>query len=208
MKFGFSTPVLLGTSDLVKKNQELDAFIALLQERTFLRSDDAEFESKHSRDNDGQFSSGGGGGGGDGGNSGGGGGKKEPKPKPVKPWTPAQVKANPQASAARFKGQPDGTYDPCTGKPLAKTSGFQASFERTGVNLSAEQFAQHVKDFQNKTGAEMNVGVFCGTPEVSFTAKTKEQALQLARRYNQHSVFDPVRGKPRSSGRGRIARTP
>lgn len=90
----------------------------------------------------------------------------------------------------------DGTYDLTTGKPRSYETGYQVSFqeettERTGHDayITDEEYDRKVEALKKELGVDPDLGRF-GEPEVSFHVESKEKALELARRFNQESVYD------------------
>ena len=53
----------------------------------------------------------------------------------------------------------------------------------------AEEYDKLTHKFVKENGAEVFVGVFDDEPEISFKAKTIEQAERLAVKYNQKSFW-------------------
>lgn len=103
----------------------------------------------------------------------------------------------------------DGTYplDDPSKKVQHKTGGeisdgfargWQVSFQTTngeGFNegngttrLTDADYDRITEEMMKETGSKPYVGVFGGIPEISFVAKTKDQALRLAKKYNQVSI--------------------
>jgi phage-related protein (TIGR01555 family) len=109
--------------------------------------------------------------------------------------TEAEFKKDPQAVERKFAGAPDGTYDPLTGEPKHKTSGYQATFRQTSDAYTPEQFRALVKRFERVSGARAEIGVYRGSPEVSFTFTLRHQALKLAGEFNQETVLNWRTGK-------------
>lgn len=90
----------------------------------------------------------------------------------------------------------DGTYDLTTGKPRSYETGYQVSFqeettERQGHDayITDEEYDRKVEALKKELKVEPDLGRF-GEPEVSFHVESKEKALELARRFNQESVYD------------------
>lgn len=78
--------------------------------------------------------------------------------------------------------------------------GFQVSFQTTNgegynsgrkdLTMSDADYDATVEKIAAETGSKPYVGVFGGIPEVSFRCDTKEQALEIAKSYNQVSIAD------------------
>ena len=90
----------------------------------------------------------------------------------------------------------DGTYDLATGKPKSHTDGYQVSFqeettERKGYDayISDDEYDRKVEALKKELGVEPDLGRF-GEPEISFHVASRDKALELARRFNQESVYD------------------
>lgn len=81
--------------------------------------------------------------------------------------------------------------------------GFQVSFqttngegfnkEREDLQMSDEEYDRTVDELASLTGSEPVVGIFGGIPEISFRCDTLEQAMELAKKYNQVSIADNAR---------------
>lgn len=76
--------------------------------------------------------------------------------------------------------------------------GYQVSFQTTNgegfdreskdLMMSDEDYDKTVEDLSAETGSDPYVGLFGGVPEISFRCETLEQAMDIARRYNQISI--------------------
>jgi len=81
--------------------------------------------------------------------------------------------------------------------------GFCVSFQTTngeGFNdncgtkrMSDEEYDEIVNDIYWLTGSVPYIGVFGGIPEISFYVRTKKQARELAKKYNQVSIANNKR---------------
>lgn len=108
-----------------------------------------------------------------------------------------------------YEGKPEGTYDYHTGEKLEFDYGFMVTFHQNQPDgyghylshygrYSAEEYDKIATDFANDNQVDaVTIGVFDDEPEISFLVKTIEQAYQLMNKYNQKSVWDNVRGRPR-----------
>lgn len=93
------------------------------------------------------------------------------------------------------------TFDFDTGKEVKFKDGYQVSFQTTdsetfGENgfMSDDDYDKAVADLGKSLGSKPYLGVFGREPEVSFHAKTLDDAFKLATKYNQHSVYDWAKG--------------
>lgn len=100
-----------------------------------------------------------------------------------------------------FKAKSDGTYDFETGKPKDYPDGYSVSFHQNEPDdkgnwksdygrYSDEDYDKNVSDMVNETGGELNIGYFAGTPEVSVWVKDFKTAVKMAKKHNQHSIWD------------------
>lgn len=100
-----------------------------------------------------------------------------------------------------FKAKEDGTYDFETGKPKDYPDGYSVSFHQNEPDAkgnwksdygrySDEDYDKNVSDMVKETGGELNIGYFAGTPEVSVWVKDFKIAVKMAKKHNQHSVWD------------------
>ena len=80
--------------------------------------------------------------------------------------------------------------------------GFQVSFQTTNgegynpsrkLKLTDEEYDKIVDELIKETGSEPYLGVFGNIPEISFRCDTYEQAMDIAKRYNQVSIADNER---------------
>lgn len=85
----------------------------------------------------------------------------------------------------------DGTYDLDTLKPISYDSGYQVTFSQIGDNYSDEEYAEKVNEFlKYSSDKRVAAGKFEGSPEISFHVENLGIAKQLAKKYNQISVWD------------------
>lgn len=78
--------------------------------------------------------------------------------------------------------------------------GFQVSFQTTNgegfdrlrenLLMPDSEYDKTVDELSRETGSEPVVGIFGGIPEVSFRCDTMEQAMEIAKKYNQVSICD------------------
>lgn len=100
-----------------------------------------------------------------------------------------------------FKSKDEGTFDYETGEPKTYKSGYSVSFHQNEPDdkgnwksnygrYSEEEYDDLVKEMQEKTGNAPNIGYFSGTPEISFWVDDPFTAVELAKKYNQKSIWD------------------
>lgn len=90
----------------------------------------------------------------------------------------------------------DGTYNLFSGKPIEYKEGYQVSFqeettEREGhaAYIDDDEYDRKVEALRKELGVDPDLGRF-GEPEISFHVDSREKAMELARRFNQESVYD------------------
>lgn len=84
----------------------------------------------------------------------------------------------------------DGTYDLNGLTPVSYDSGYQVTFCQVGDNYSDTEYAGKVNEFLSASSdGIVSAGKF-GTPEISFHVDNRRQAIRLAKKYNQISVWD------------------
>lgn len=157
---------------------------------------DAEFkEDEHPRDSDGKFTNKG-----SSESSGG-----EENKKLDKNESGVKVYKNTMKKVREFKAKSDGTYDFNTGKPKDYPDGYSVSFHQNEPDengkwksdygrYTEEDYDKNVVDMVEKTGGELNVGYFSGTPEVSVWVKDVFKAVKFAIDNNQQSIWDWEKG--------------
>jgi len=150
---------------------------------------DAKFEeSDHPRDENGRFT------------SGGGSGKKADEPQAVKKTTyektTSKYRQKRNDLAKKVASEDDGTFDLDTGKPVSFDKGFQVSFQTTdseeygsGGFMKDRDYDRAVDDLSKRLGSKPYMGRF-GDPEISFHAMDYNTAMELATKYNQHSIWN------------------
>ena len=85
----------------------------------------------------------------------------------------------------------DGTYNLDTMKQIEYDDGYQVTFCQIGDNYNDAEYEQKVNEFLNATDDKIvSAGKFESTPEISFNVKSKDEAIKLAKKYNQISVWD------------------
>ena len=86
---------------------------------------------------------------------------------------------------------PDGTYDLATMKRINYSDGYQVTFWQIGDNYSNAEYADKVNEFLDaSTDRVASAGKYGGDPEVSFHVSSLPEAMRLAKKYNQDSIFD------------------
>ena len=91
----------------------------------------------------------------------------------------------------------DGTYNISTLKDETDglKTGYQVTFYQIGDNYSDEEYAELVKMMNGKSDGKVYAGRFTTeeglvSPEISWCFKSKEEAIAVARKYNQESIWD------------------
>ena len=99
-----------------------------------------------------------------------------------------------------------GTYNVDTLEPVTRSEGYQVTFFQVGADWDEAEFGWLVEFFQDMGDGITYAGKFDGVPELSWCIKDKRTALQLARDYNQISVWDWAHGcEILTGGTGRVA---
>ena len=96
-------------------------------------------------------------------------------------------------SVNRLQGSeyPDGTYDLNTLAPISYDRGYQVTFSQKGDNYSDSEYADKVNEFLRvSSDGKVLAGKFEGTSEVSFHVNSRAKAIELAKKYNQISIWD------------------
>ena len=85
----------------------------------------------------------------------------------------------------------DGTYDTATLKPVDYENGYQVTFCQIGDNYNAKEYDSKVNEFLSASSdGRVSAGKFEGTPEISFNVSNRNEAVALAEKYNQISIWD------------------
>ena len=94
-----------------------------------------------------------------------------------------------------LSGMPDCTIDPDTRKEVNFDDGYQVAFQ-TSISevqgngyISDTEYDKLVQELSKQTGSKPYIGVF-EKPEVSFHCKTFQEAMDIAKRFNQQSIFN------------------
>jgi len=94
-------------------------------------------------------------------------------------------------SLADSKYPNDATYDLDTMAPINYTTGYQVSFYETGVQYEDAAYEELLTKFTKvSSDGKACGGKFDNTPEISFNVKSRDEAIKLMEKYNQHSVWD------------------
>lgn len=104
---------------------------------------------------------------------------------------------NERAKQFKDEGREVGTYDLDTGEPIKPfKTGWQVSFQEDttedpshGHYITDTDYDAMVERISKATGSKPYLGYF-GKPEISFHCESMEQAMQIARQFNQESIFD------------------
>ena len=93
-----------------------------------------------------------------------------------------------------LKTKEDGTYSFRNGKLVKENlkSGYQVSFFRP--EITDENIQSALKKFGSKLGPAY-LGLFEGSPEISYCFKDKDKAMKFAQAFNQYSIWDNKEGK-------------
>ena len=85
----------------------------------------------------------------------------------------------------------DGTYDVSNLKPVEYESGYQVTFCQIGDNYSAKEYDEKCNEFLSASSdGRVSAGKFEGAPEISFHVSSRAEAIALAKKYHQISVWD------------------
>lgn len=101
-----------------------------------------------------------------------------------------------QRDALASKVTQDGTYDLATGNPVSYESGYQVSFQEEtterkghGAYITDDEYDRKVEALMHELGSNPDLGRF-GEPEISFHVDSYDKAMEVARRFNQESIYD------------------
>ena len=121
---------------------------------------------------------------------------KEDSRDEVSPYAPPRKGYRAQRDALAHKVTEDGTYDLATGKPVKYEYGYQVSFqeettERKGfpAYITDKEYDRKVEVLQKELDSKPDLGRF-GEPEISFHVDSYDKAMEVARRFNQESIYD------------------
>lgn len=85
----------------------------------------------------------------------------------------------------------DGTYDISTMKQIEYEDGYQVTFCQIGDNYNDIDYQKRVTEFLDASSDKVvSAGKFESTPEISFNVKSQDEAVRLAKKYNQISIWD------------------
>lgn len=101
----------------------------------------------------------------------------------------------------RSRDYDDGTYSVTSLKPVDFEDGYQVTFCQIGDDYSDEEYAEKVNEFYRfSSDGESYAGKFQSEPEISFHVNSLEEAIRLAKKYNQISIWDWAKGEPIDTG--------
>lgn len=85
----------------------------------------------------------------------------------------------------------DGTYDLNTMETVSYDNGYQVTFCNIGDNYTDEETMELINLFLTESIVPVvYAGKFESEPEISFRIADKEKAIELAKRFNQISIWD------------------
>ena len=93
-----------------------------------------------------------------------------------------------------LKAKEDGTYSFRDGRLVKENlkSGYQVSFFRP--EITDENIQSVLKKIGSKLGPAY-LGLYEGSPEISYSFKDKDKAMEFAQAFNQYSIWDNKEGK-------------
>ena len=103
------------------------------------------------------------------------------------------MKLDPQTMRA-LKDKEDGTYSFRDGRLVKENlkSGYQVSFFRP--EITDENIQNILKNIGSKLGPAY-LGLYEGSPEISYSFKDQDEAMKFAQAFNQYSIWDNKEGK-------------
>lgn len=114
----------------------------------------------------------------------------------ISPQARAALKAKEDGtySFPRTMNAEDGTYSFRNGKLVKENlkSGYQVSFFRP--EITDENIQSTLKKIGSKLGPAY-LGLYEGSPEISYSFKDKDEAMKFAQAFNQYSIWDNKEGK-------------
>ena len=85
----------------------------------------------------------------------------------------------------------DGTYNVSSLRAVSYDGGYQVTFCQIGDNHSKEEYRDLCNEFLRKSSdGVVSAGKFEGEPEISFNVSSRSEAIRLAKKYNQISIWD------------------
>lgn len=109
---------------------------------------------------------------------------------------PGNSKYRALRNAQNKKLAPFGTYDLRTGRPIEYKTGYQVAFQEDTTEaldhdryISGKDYDSLVERLSKECNSMPHLGTF-GNPEISFHVESKDQAMAVARRFNQESIYD------------------
>lgn len=107
---------------------------------------------------------------------------------------------------AEYKDKGAGSYSYETGEPVEKKEGYFVSFHQNEPDengkfkshfgkYTEDSYDQEANDFINGNKLEPVVGNYDSDPELSGWTMDREKAMELAKKYNQESIYDAEMGE-------------
>ena len=93
-----------------------------------------------------------------------------------------------------FSAESDGTFDFETGESVSFNNGYQVSFQQSTINYTDEEYDNLTNEIADRTKSNAYIGYF-GESEISFHCQDLETAVEIMKKYNQHSIYDWKTGK-------------
>lgn len=92
----------------------------------------------------------------------------------------------------RFNCKSEGTYSFLTGETMEYEAGYQVSFVRPEAfdQLNHQDWDDITNHYCTYLDSIAHIGVYGGTPEISFHCSPIEKALEVMEEYNQESIFN------------------
>ena len=92
---------------------------------------------------------------------------------------------------SKLAAYPDGTYNAKTLEEASYDNGYQVTYCQIGDDYSDEEHEALMREFLLHTDDNaVSLGKFEGEPEHSFHFKSKKEAIEFAKEYNQISIWD------------------
>lgn len=181
-----------GQTCFVVVRNAMKQYVCLEVQKVF----DADFkESDHPRDKGGKFTS----------KGGGESGTSEKGQTEEKKYKKVEFKRV-MKKLAEYKDKGAGSYSYETGEPVKKTEGYFVSFHQNEPDengkfkshfgkYTEDSYDQEANDFINGNKLEPVVGNYDSDPELSGWTMDREKAMELAKKYNQESIYDAELGE-------------
>ena len=181
-----------GQTCFVVVRNAMKQYVCLEVQKVF----DADFkESDHPRDKGGKFTS----------KGGGESGASEKEQTEEKTYKKTEFNGV-MKKLAEYKDKGAGSYSYETGEPVKKTEGYFVSFHQNEPDengkfkshfgkYTEDGYDQEANDFINGNKLEPVVGNYDSDPELSGWTMDREKAMELAKKYNQESIYDAEMGE-------------